>query len=93
MTLEMPIQEGYCHRTRTRFAAFSIPWGMIEKHEEQAKMNHSGQNLCRLRERHGISPCEALAILDNRAWKKMDIFESHAELLRRVDDYNKGIAQ
>jgi hypothetical protein len=38
--------------------------------EKQAQRNH-GQTLCRLRERGGLSPCEALAIAERREWKRM----------------------
>ena len=45
----------------------SIPWDMIAPHETQCVRNH-GQSLERLAERGGLSPSEALAILDDENW-------------------------
>lgn len=61
-----------------------IPWDIIEPHEKQAEINH-GQTLKRLAERGGLSPCEAVAILEDRVWRPMDLLESInrlAELIR-----------
>jgi len=49
----------------------SIPWGMIEPHHAQAAKNHD-QTLERLAHRGGLSLCEALAVLEDRAWRRMD---------------------
>lgn len=48
----------------------SIPWWFIASHEAQAKLNHD-QTLERLAERGGLSPTEALAVLEDRRfpWK------------------------
>lgn len=64
----------------------TIPWAMIAPHERQAQANHS-QTLDRLRERGGLSPCEALAILENRPWKKMDMRHAAAEVRRRRETF------
>lgn len=45
----------------------SIPWALIEPFERQAKANH-GQTLERLAERGGLSPGEALAIVEGKRW-------------------------
>lgn len=50
---------------------FTIPWELIAQHEEQALKNH-GQTLKRLAERGGLSFCEALAVLEDRQWRKVD---------------------
>ena len=63
----------------------SIPWAMIAPHEMQAIQNHGGQTLARLAERGGLSPCEALAVLDDRAWLWMD--DARDELERRRSEY------
>ena len=47
----------------------SIPWDIIAGHEEQAYHNH-GQSLELLASRGGLSPCEAVAILEDRGWVK-----------------------
>ena len=44
-----------------------IPWELIAPHERQAQDNHD-QSLKRLAERGGLSPCEALVILENRSY-------------------------
>lgn len=65
----------------------SLPWEMIAPHEEQARENHS-QTLKRLAERGGLSPTEALAILDDRKYpwgKKLDEAADLAELNRRLE--------
>ena len=43
-----------------------IPWSVIAPHEAQALRNQGGQTLERLQERGGLSPEEALAVLEDR---------------------------
>src|ERR1700677_5152883 len=43
----------------------SVPWQMILPHEKQALLNHY-QTLRRLHERGGLSPGEAVAVLEDR---------------------------
>lgn len=45
-----------------------MPWEMIAPHEGQAVRNHS-QSLHRLHDRGGLSWCEALCVLEDRAWR------------------------
>ena len=45
-----------------------LPLAMFAAHAEQAKINH-GQTLEVLASRGGLSPAEALAILDDEDWK------------------------
>ncbi len=47
-----------------------IPWDMLTPHEEQARKNHY-QSLARLAERGGLGADEAVAILEDRDWKRM----------------------
>ncbi|MEL6218301.1 MAG: hypothetical protein AAFR79_07520 [Pseudomonadota bacterium] len=61
------------------FAVIQIPWDLIKPHEAQAKQNH-GQTLAQLRHRGGLSACEALAILEDRRWSRMDRGEANAKL-------------
>jgi len=44
-----------------------IPWGLMQRHENQALKNH-GQLLPMLAERGGLRWEEALAILEDRMW-------------------------
>lgn len=55
-------------------AKSSIPcirWSAIAGHERQAMQNH-GQTLERLAERGGLGVCEAVAIIEDRKWHRMD---------------------
>lgn len=64
------------------FAVVGIPWDLIEPHERQAQANHS-QTLTRLAERGGLSPDEALAVLEDRdyyATRRMTYAEANAAL-------------
>lgn len=72
-------------QTRKLPAILPIPWGIIAPHEQQAQRNHGGQTLQRLAERGGLSPCEAVAVLEDRSWHRMDLAESIdrlAEIIR-----------
>lgn len=46
-----------------------IPWAMLAPHEQWAEKNHH-QTLKRLAERGGLGWSEALAVLENRDWKR-----------------------
>jgi len=62
-------------------APASIPWSVIAPHEKQALKNHGGQSLKRLAERGGLSPCKAVAVLEDRAWLRMPHEAAVARLL------------
>lgn len=49
----------------------AIPWEVLAPHERQAQRNHS-QTLRRLAERGGLSPAEAVAVLDGLDWGAID---------------------
>ena len=51
-----------------------IPWSMIAPHEAQAQRNHQ-QSLERLAQRGGLSPDEALVVIEDRRY---DFHASHA---------------
>lgn len=48
----------------------SIPWRIIAPHDAQAIRNHAGQNLENLASRGGLSPCEAVAVLEDVDYRK-----------------------
>ena len=80
-----PIQGFWLRAAHKWVPAFSIPWALIAPHETQALANHCGQSLDRLASRHGLSPCEAVAIIEDRAWHAMDeqaALDRLAELVR-----------
>lgn len=60
-----------------------IPWAMIQPHERQAHANHS-QTLKRLAERGGLSASEAMAVLEDRPWRRMEQIEAHHSLMRAL---------
>lgn len=53
-----------------RDVKFYVPMDFVEPHEQQAQRNHS-QSLKRLAERGGLSPCELLAVIEDRDWRKI----------------------
>jgi hypothetical protein len=53
----------------------SIPWDIIEPHAKQAERSHH-QTLEELKKRGGLTVCEAVAILEDRAWHRMDAAEA-----------------
>ena len=57
----------------------AIPWSLIAPHEAQARRNHN-QTLKRLAERLGLSPCEAVAVLEDREWRPMPKAEALVRL-------------
>lgn len=62
-----------------------LPWPLIAKHEAQAQTNHY-QSLRQLAGRGGLSWCEALAVLEDRRWRKVDDARTQVEAL--VDRWN-----
>lgn len=87
----MPVTGEWSRKEHRHLPNLKIPWAMLADHDQQAIRNHAGQDLNRLWERHGISACEALAILDDRPWHAMGTEESHAELARRIEVYSANI--
>jgi hypothetical protein len=65
-----------------------IPWDMIAPHARQAFINH-GQSLEIIARRGGLSPCEALAVLEDRAYRVMARDESEQQLQEKVIDYHR----
>lgn len=54
----------------------AIPWRLLEPHAKQAWSNH-GQTLERLAQRGGLCPIEAVAVLEDRAYRTLST-EQHA---------------
>jgi len=67
----------------------SIPWRVIAPHEAQAQRNHD-QSLERLAERGGLSPAEALLVLDDKPLRRADWKALAVEGLARLDAINAG---
>lgn len=64
-----------------------IPWALIAPHNKQAQINHCGQTLERLKERGGLSPCEAIAVIEDRKWEQIKYEDSVARLKQLVDEF------
>lgn len=62
-----------------------VPWELLAPHQAQARRNHM-QSLERLATRGGLSPCEMVAVLEDRPWRKMSDEEASAALTRIVDE-------
>lgn len=50
----------------------AVPWAFVAPHERQAQRNHY-QTLDRLAQRGGLSPCELVAVLEDRPWRAMPL--------------------
>lgn len=66
----------------------TIPSVLILQHEHQAICNH-GQTLKRLAERGGLDYTEALAVLEDREYIRMDMNIAKTRVIAIVNDYIK----
>lgn len=63
----------------------SVPFAIMEPHQAQAIANH-GRTLDQLAERGGLTPEEAVAIIENRPWERMPLGTGRLKL----QDYAAG---
>lgn len=70
-----------------RIVGALVPWGLVASHEGQAKANHY-QTLERLNERGGLSYCEMLAVLEDRAYSHMPIHIARDQVFALVAKFN-----
>lgn len=61
-----------------------IPWHIIAPHRSQAERNH-GQTIEGLARRGGLDPTEAVAVLEDRKYERMDRAKALARLKEIVD--------
>lgn len=61
----------------------SIPWATISKYEDQAKVNH-GRSLGQIAISGGLTPEEAIAIIEQRPWMRMPFTEARERLAQYV---------
>lgn len=66
-----------------------IPFAMLIPHEDRAVLTH-GQSLEKLASRGGLSPQEALAILDNVRQTPASLASCEFELINKVRDWRAG---
>lgn len=86
---EFPIVGTWDRKRHVSVPYSSIPWDMIQPHENQALKNHCGQTLERLAQRGGLSHCEAVAILEDRDWKLMDLDDAISRLKELTENFLK----
>lgn len=77
-----PIMAQYRHTKTTEY----IPYAVIAPHEQQALRNHM-QTLQRLSERGGLSYCEALAVLEDRAWSMLEQDIAKPKVIKHMMDF------
>ena len=70
--IKMPVMY-HCRRTTCK-DGMPVSVQIPTTCEDQAQRNH-GQSLARLKERGGLSLCEAIALMESRKYKKMTIPE------------------
>jgi hypothetical protein len=58
----------------------TIPWGLIEQHETQALKNHKRTIEQLAQKQGGLRACEAVAVLEDRPWRRMRIDEAYYRL-------------
>lgn len=63
----------------------SIPWELLN--ERRADLNH-GQTLQELARRGGLSVTEALAVIENRPWHRMEVAVAVQKLEHLVDRFH-----
>lgn len=86
----MPVQSRWSERQLCHIPSFGIPWPMLVSHDAQALRNHAGQDLETLYKRHGVSACEALAILEDRDYRLIQVDESTKILKALIEAFEKG---
>jgi hypothetical protein len=89
-TKPFPIMSQWSTAKHLSLDGFGIPWEMIQPHERQALKNHCGQNLEKLASRCGLSPCEAIAILEDREWERMDTEFAYNKLCKMRDEFRNN---
>ncbi|MFM0226139.1 hypothetical protein [Paraburkholderia dipogonis] len=76
-------------RRELPLAPQSIPYWIVEQHEAQAKRNHY-QTVQRLKERHGCSWLELLAILTDRPYQDVQAMSHSAAMVEVVSIVGKA---
>lgn len=68
-----------------------IPWAAIAPFEDQAKLNHCGQNLECLAKRGGLSPFEIYCVMHRKKFREAwDVSEiTAAEFLKSIETSNR----
>lgn len=72
------------------YLAVQAPWELMIAHEKQALKNHS-QTIQRLAERGGLSPCEAVAVIEDRPYSRLPLAVANEELCRHLRNWMAAI--
>lgn len=65
----------------------TVPFDMMDKHDGQARINHGGWGVQALAARGGLTPEEACAILENRAYQEMTKTGAMLALKQHVEQW------
>jgi len=66
----------------------TVPWAMLEEHRAQARANHGGRELEDIAVfKGGLTPCEAVAILEDREWERMPFTAATLRLRELVEEW------
>jgi hypothetical protein len=71
--------------------ALPLPWDVIAPHEVRAMVNH-GKTLEELAAAGGLSACEAVAIIEDRAWREMPPANAFRRLAKLVREHGARTA-
>jgi hypothetical protein len=66
-----------------------IPWELIEQHEAQALKNHKRTIEQLAQQQCGLRASEAVAVLEDRPWRRMPVEEAYDRLAEIVDAFIK----
>jgi hypothetical protein len=67
-----------------------IPWELIEQHEAQALKNHKRTIEQLTQQQCGLRACEAVAVLEDRPWRRMPVEEAYDRLAQIVDAFRQN---
>ncbi len=75
--MNFPIMRSAVHK--------EIPWKLLEPHADQARRNH-GQSLSGLARRGGLTVAEAIAVLEDRAFRPLAKWEGEDRLAQLLKE-------
>lgn len=68
----------------------NVPWDLIAQHEPQAISNHD-QDLSALARRGGLDLAEILAVIENRPYRVVPVFDAVELVKRHIREFaNRG---
>jgi transposase len=67
-----------------------IPWELIEQHKAQALKNHKRTIEQLAQQQCGLRACEAVAVLEDRPWRRMPVEDRLAEIVAAFGQDKEG---